>query len=222
MSNQEILKEIVSQLYQTPAAAIGADFPLRHPRFQGSAGRGLLVAAIRRRLGVYVGGAVTAGTYGDLAAAVCGGNGQSERAMTSAAPVSLTAASAGPAAAVATSDLSVGIDMELVENLPDVTDFWTADFYQTHFTGAEIAYCIRQEHPRMHFAARWCAKEALRKCDPAFLGTDPATVQVALDARGRPSFEWKRDPPEPLPHAVSLTHTPLFAAAIVAVQKTSA
>ena len=221
MSNQEILKEIVSQLYQTPASAIGPDFPLRHQRLQGSAGRGLLVAAIRRRLGVYVGGAVTAGTYGELATAVCGGNGHTEPLTAPSRSVPPAISSSEPAAALPVGGLSVGIDMELVENLPDVADFWMADFYKTHFTGAEIAYCIRQEQPRMHFAARWCAKEALRKCDAALLGFDPATIQVALDASGRPSFEWNRDPTEPLPHALSLTHTPLFAAAVVAVQKTS-
>jgi phosphopantetheine--protein transferase-like protein len=113
--------------------------------------------------------------------------------------------------------LSVGVDIELIDNMPEAADFWAADFYRSHFTAEEIAYCVRQPHPRMHFAARWCAKEALMKCDPAFREVDPTTLQVTVAASGQPVFEsLQSDGPRRLPHALSMTHTPQMAAAVVA------
>ena len=224
MSDHESLKQIVSQLYDTPAASIGADFSLRHPRFQGSAGRGLLVAAIRRRLGVYPSTAFAATTYGELEAAILGGrpNGASATPQNTAlrpeppvAAQNVLAHDVGGEAA-----MSIGIDVEMVDSLPEVADFWTSDFYRTHFTGPEIAYCMQQEQPRMHFAARWCAKEALAKCDERFMSVDPSTVQVSVAEAGRPVFERVHEQRvERLPHALSLTHTSLLAAAVVALPK---
>lgn len=221
MAERDQLKSIVSELYRTPAEAIGVDFPLQHPRLQGSAGRGVLVAAIRRRLGVYVAATFSARTYGELEFAVCGSNG---------APVDPSGLSAlrripepasvprGRVELASLAPVSIGVDIEMLDNLPEASDFWTSDFYRTHFTGPEIAYCSRQEHPRMHFAARWCAKEALAKCDARFRGIDPVTVQVTLEPDGQPVLEWLRaGGAERLPHALSLTHTPLLAAAVVAV-----
>ena len=64
-------------------------------------------------------------------------------------------------------DLACGIDIERVDAMPVTDDYWEHEFYKESFSKDEIAYCLLQENPRMHFAARWCAKEALVKCDPA-------------------------------------------------------
>jgi phosphopantetheine--protein transferase-like protein len=225
MSDRDALKEIVSRLYRTPAGDIGDDFSLRHPQLKGSAGRGLLAAAIKRRLGSYVPQAVSAATYGELEAAMFGGNGHYAATITgvsardrAAAVADVKGAEPVRAPLAAASNLSVGVDIEMIDSLPEADDFWRSDFYLTHFTQTEIAYCVRQVNPRMHFAARWCAKEALAKCDPAFIHVDPATVQVSIGADGRPVFDRIGEQRvERLPHAVSLTHTPLLAAAVVAV-----
>jgi len=226
MSNHEQLKAVISELYRAPLDQIGPDFSLRHPRFQSSAGRGVLAAAIRRRLGVYAPAAFAATTYGELEAAVCNGGSVTESAHPAPVrpAVAASAPSSGPAVApgivpppTAPSPVSVGVDIEMIDSLPEAQDFWASDYYRSHFSAEEIAYCIRQEHPRMHFAARWCAKEALMKCDPRFAAVDPATLQVVIDASGRPALEWLQgEQRQRLPHAVSLTHTPLLAAAVVA------
>jgi phosphopantetheine--protein transferase-like protein len=217
MTGREQLKEIVSKLYRTPAETIGPDFQLARDRFRGSAGRGLLAAAIRRSLGVYVAQSFSAGTYGELEAAVFGHEGNGSH-VAEKEPPGFSAAHAPRADEALDGAVSVGVDIEMIESLPDAADFWTSDFYRTHFTGAEIAYCIRQQNPRMHFAARWCAKEALAKCDARFVHIDPTTIQIVLMTDGRPSFERVHaGSVERLPHAVSLTHTPVMAAAVVAV-----
>jgi phosphopantetheine--protein transferase-like protein len=216
MSVQTQLRSLVAELFHAAPDTIGPDFPLRHPRLQGSAGRGVLAATIKRRLGTYVAASFSAQTYGELELAVCGVTTPSPEPS---GPAPQQGVGAAPPASVASpaANLSVGVDIEMVENLPEVGDFWTADFYRTHFTSAEIAYCLRHEQPRIHFAARWCAKEALAKCDSQFMGVDPTTLQVALAADGRPVFERIRgEETERLPYAVSLTHTAVLAAAIVA------
>jgi phosphopantetheine--protein transferase-like protein len=224
MSGREQLKDLVSKLYRTPAEAIGPGFLLARDRFRGSAGRGLLAAAIRRNLGMYVAQSFSARTYGELETAVFGANGHAAGSSSNghhemSAPVDEATAIAS-ATDASDGAVSVGVDIEMIESLPDEHDFWTSDFYRSHFTGAEIAYCIRQQNPRMHFAARWCAKEALAKCDARFVKVDPATIQIALLSDGRPSLEWIRAGSiERLPHAVSLTHTPLMAAAVVALSR---
>ena len=67
------------------------------------------------------------------------------------------------------SGLTCGIDIEMVDNLPVVPDYWEDKLFTTTFTTSEIAYCLLQANPPMHFAARWCAKEALKKCDISVL-----------------------------------------------------
>jgi phosphopantetheine--protein transferase-like protein len=223
--DRDALKEVVSRLYRVAADDIGPEFSLEHPRFKGSAGRGLLAAAIKRHLGVYVRQAVTAATFAELQDAMFGsendgaasahdsarsGNGNVHEAARS------PTGSEALRRSVPVPDLAVGVDIEMIENLPEVSDFWTSDFYRTHFTSTEIAYCSRQAEPRMHFAARWCAKEALAKCDPGFLHIDPSTVQITLDGDGRPMLDRIReDCTERLPYAVSVTHTAVLAAAVV-------
>jgi phosphopantetheine--protein transferase-like protein len=112
--------------------------------------------------------------------------------------------------------LACGIDIEMVDNIPVVQDYWEEPFYTTTFTASEIAYCLLQNNPPMHFAARWCAKEALKKCDPAYSHVSMHQLEVALTPTGAPFLQaathgtWKR-----LPVALSLSHTPHMAAAVV-------
>lgn len=223
MSDPEALRELVSQLFKADVGTIGPDFPLRHPRLQGSAGRGLLAAAIRRRFGVHVPQAFSAATYGELEVAMYGaGTGALDVAAPPVSRGSNGAAGRPLNVSGGHAGLAVGVDIEMVENLPEAADFWTNDFYRAHFTSDEIAYCARQEQPRMHFAARWSAKEALAKCDVRFLTADPTTLQVSFED-GRPVFDWIRSGrAERLPHALSLTHTSLLAAAVVAVSAATA
>ena len=112
--------------------------------------------------------------------------------------------------------LSCGIDLELVESLPEAPDYRTHEFYVLNFTEAERAYCSAQNNPRMHLAARWAAKEALRKCDPLLSAEPFDSIEVVREETGRTFFQRQSaGGPARLPHAVSLTHTTQMAAAVV-------
>lgn len=227
MAGPEALRQVVAEVFGADPGAIDAAFPLRHPQMQGSAGRAILAAAIRRKLGVYNARAITATHYGELEAAIFGtpapAAGATAGATARAAALVTPPEPAEPepsatdGAGPALPGVRVGVDVEMVESMPDAPDFWTAPFYQAHFTPAEIAYCVRQEQPRMHFAARWCAKEALAKCEPRFAGVDPTTVQVRTLAGGQPVLEVvEGGGARRIDVAVSLSHTPLMAIAVVA------
>jgi hypothetical protein len=70
--------------------------------------------------------------------------------------------------------------------------------------------------PRTHFAGFWCAKEALRKCDPSLAAVPMILTAIAHDADGRPYFSLESDAGrERLPHAVSISHTTEVATAVV-------
>ncbi len=112
--------------------------------------------------------------------------------------------------------LACGIDIETIDNLPRAPDAWRSDFYQENFARAEIAYCLLQESPPVHFAGRWCAKEALKKCDNALLNERMRDLELARGPSGEVFFLRHRDgATERLPYAVSISHTATTAAAVV-------
>lgn len=190
------LRAAVATLLDAAPDAITDATPLEQGRLRGSIGRAALDAVVRRETGVGHAAAYTASTFGELLAALGRPAG--------AVPAVVAPGPSGPAC---------GIDLELVEHLPMAADYWAEPFYAANFTPAEIAYCVMQPDPRPHFAARWCAKEALKKCDNRFLNT--AMNQLELSSDGPPVL---RHDSRPLPYAVSVSHTPLAAvAAVVAV-----
>jgi len=108
------------------------------------------------------------------------------------------------------------LDIENIADLPEAPDYREHEFYQTMFTSEEIAYCIAQENPRMHFAARWCAKEALVKCDPAFRAEKLSSIEVVRQDTGAVFLRHHASgTARKLAHGVSLTHTNSIAAACV-------
>lgn len=57
----------------------------------------------------------------------------------------------------------IGIDIELINNLPNCNDYWTDEFYSSNFTNNEISYCLLKENPKESFAGKYAAKEAVKK-----------------------------------------------------------
>ena len=100
--------------------------------------------------------------------------------------------------------------------MPEADDFWEHDFYRTQFSVSEIAYCLLQSDPKVHFAVRWCAKEALKKCDRRFLSAEFASIQVS---HGPDQIPFLQDIsgslPQPLPYTLALSHTDDLAMAVV-------
>jgi phosphopantetheine--protein transferase-like protein len=208
----ESLRNLVAELLAVPADQVGSDRVLTGARLQGSLGRSILDAAMRRRLGIQSPACYTAKTYGELESAING--------SASSPIVNGTFKAPPPAITLSTDSIAgqtaCGIDIELVESLPPTTDFWTHEFYTTHFTPGEIAYCLTQQSPPMHFAARWCAKEALKKCEPGLLNESPQNIEVVSQSDGRPTLRHLNAGAfTPLPHALSLSHTTHAAVAMV-------
>jgi phosphopantetheinyl transferase (holo-ACP synthase) len=200
------LRRAVAEFFAVEEGDVTPAFPLAGPRGASSITRAALDAAIRRRVGVKSRTVYTAKTFGELEAEIAPG----------AIPVPTPLPSSIPDAPAASTPLGCGVDMELVENLPRADDCWTDGFYLATFAPAEIAYCLVQPEPALHFVARWCAKEALRKCDPAFSTVELKDLEVAHEPAGAPYLVHHiGGSPRRLPHALSLSHTALAAVAVV-------
>lgn len=116
--------------------------------------------------------------------------------------------------------LRLGHDIEMIASMPATADYAGDAFYRRCFTPAEIEYCVAQSEPRMHFAARFAAKEALQKCDAALQRVAMSDIEIVL-AAGRPRLELHDT--EARRHlgsariAVSLSHTDSLASAVVVI-----
>ena len=196
---------------------VGFAFPLQGKSNHGSVTRAALDSAIRRRVGLKSKAVYTARTFGELETNLFPDTaGDSQRPISSptAEGVELTPLPPHPPEGAA--PVACGIDIELVESFPAAADYWEDEFYTTHFTPREIAYCIQQVLPPLHFAARWCAKEALKKCDSRLLSEEMRNLELISERVSRPYLSHYVDGhPRRLPHAVSLSHTVNAAVAVV-------
>ena len=218
MQTQELLRATVAEFLQIEADQVRAELPLAGRRLQGSIGRAALDAALRRCLGASYPAVYSAATYGELEATILSAGDATNPVLAfRPGPVPpLADANSDSPDSIGALGLSCGVDLEMVESLPAAADYWTDEFYRTTFSPAEIAYCVLQQDPRLHFAARWCAKEALRKCDGAFLHVPLGAVELIHDGTGRPHLRRVADAPgQLLPVAVSISHTPVAAVATV-------
>jgi holo-[acyl-carrier protein] synthase len=113
---------------------------------------------------------------------------------------------------------AIGHDIEEIASLPETTDYRAEPFYRSHFTAREIEYCMRSTNPRQHFAARFCAKEALRKCGPMFAALDPRSIEVVNTESGQPTLQISQLHDSFYPRVfLSLSHSEQLASAFVIV-----
>ena len=216
MDAASLLRKAVAEYYEVDEGQISPSFPLSGRRGQGSIARAALDSVIRNRVGVKSRAVYTARTFGELEDEIAPGAASSATAVPAPGPDESRVAAPGPVADRAGGGVSCGVDIELVENLPAAADHWEDPFYRTMFAPSEIAYCLMQEAPALHFAARWCAKEALKKCDREFLVSEMKDLEVVPDELGAPHFRHHAGgTSRRLPHAVSLSHTPHAAVAMV-------
>jgi phosphopantetheine--protein transferase-like protein len=211
------LRQAVAEFFEVGESEVGPAFSLQGRRGQGSIARAALDSLIRRRVGLMSRSVYSARTYGELEAELAPG--------AAIVPVSAPLATSlpdprpngqGTTPAAVARPVCCGIDIELIDHLPRVDDCWEDPFYRDHFAPGEIAYCLLQETPSLHFTARWCAKEALKKCDGAFLATVPKDIEVVVDGAGAPHLvHHTGGGTRRLPHAVSLSHTTHAAVAVV-------
>lgn len=216
MEQQDLLRHTVATFLGVEPQHIQPALSLAGTRLHGSLVRARLYTALQQSLGIQCPAVFTVRTYGELHTAVFG---TSAGVPETAPPPSgqSTAEDAGRSEQMLLAEgFACGMDIELVENLPRVQDYWEDPFYTATFTASETAYCLLQASPPLHFAARWCAKEALKKCDPAYSRMAMNQLEVVLTATGAPVLQsamhgtWER-----LPVTVSLSHTTSMAAAVV-------
>ncbi len=213
MGKREKLRQVVAQLAGLKPEVIGPDFSLRSRGLQSSVRRAALAAAIRRQLGSDCPQAYTAATFAELEAAV---RGEDARPIPAAAKPVESPSLSLPSRFDGPDGLACGMDIEMVAALPVTDNYWEHEFYKEAFSKDEIAYCLLQENPRMHFAARWCAKEALVKCDPAFKGQPFSAMEVVHNDSGEVSLAHDANGTrQRLSVAISISHTDAMAAAIV-------
>lgn len=164
-----------------------------------------------KRLGLSLPTASSPATFGELEAALFG-------KPTNASPAPSTGGIDTTMVRVqaVVAGVQVGIDVQDVRSLPVAGDYWEHEFYAGMFFKSEIAYAVVQSEPRTHLAGFWCAKEALRKCDPSFIKVDFKSTVVAHEHGGKPYLLWQTPSGSVrLPHALSLSHTGELATAVV-------
>ena len=208
MLTRDEFRKIYGEMFNLPAREVTETARLGRG---GSFDRAKLAAVIERHLGKKVPAVYTAQTLRELEAVLFGADGATAAAAVGA-DLQRTANRASPV-----EGFRCGIDIEPVASMPSAIDYLSDPFYTATFTAAEIVYCAAQERPAMHFAARWCAKEALRKCDPGFAMADHTAIELVSDEDGSLFLRHRNgaDDGMRLPHAVSVTHTPDMAAATV-------
>ncbi len=217
----EILAAIVSDLAGVAVAEVGPNFSLRHTKLASSLGRAKLDAKLRRRLAVRLDNLGALRTLAELETAVLAAQGQpapvaspSDGGEASSAQTVVPSAAPVPRATLVQPP-GCGVDLERVSDLPECRDYWEEPFYQQHFTRTEIGYCLAQPNPRMHLAARWCLKEAVRKCGGEFALIEFRHLEVAHEQSGAPVVRvWRAGVAEDASLAVSLSHTEEWAMAV--------
>ncbi len=106
---------------------------------------------------------------------------------------------------------SVGIDLEEIGNLPDVSEFSNHIFYIENFSASEISLAEATGDPRRRFAGLFSLKEAICKADNRFMHTPFKELEISYSDAGEPICKG---------FSLSSSYTELFAIGI-AIRDTS-
>lgn len=213
MNQSDELRKMVATMMMMPPDQMGPDTSLAD--LETSLGGAKLQLGLKR-LGLSLTTARLPATFGELERALSGESSTQVPPSPDAHEIDAMVTRAH----ATQNQIQVGVDVQDVRALPMAADYWEHEFYTGMFANSEIAYAVVQTEPRIHLAGFWCAKEALRKCDPSFLKIDFASIAVAHEETGRPYLLWQTPAgPLRLPHALSLSHTGELATATVIVAK---
>jgi phosphopantetheine--protein transferase-like protein len=86
-------------------------------------------------------------------------------------------------------EISIGIDIEDIANLPNTDNFSTEQFYIDNFSANEIGYCAAKINPLESFAALFSLKESIIKADNSLIKTQFNQIKIEHTKQGRPKFE---------------------------------
>lgn len=84
----------------------------------------------------------------------------------------------------------IGTDIIEIDRIRKSIDSYGDHFLNKLFTEKEIAYCNSKKDPAIHFAARFCAKEAVVKALGTGFGKYIAwkDIEIEKDPLGKPSI----------------------------------
>ena len=122
-------------------------------------------------------------------------------------------------------NFNVGIDCEDMERWRRMLPKLTEKVQQKLFTEEEHRYCRSYKDPAPHYAARWCAKEAVLKALSPFYKISLRQIEILVDQNGRPFCKF--NDPEisklELEVRISISHSKetAVAVAMIAIKRVS-
>jgi holo-[acyl-carrier protein] synthase len=123
-----------------------------------------------------------------------------------------------------TNCMNIGCDIEEVKTFRKKWKKGEMDFFQRVFSKEEIDYCKKFKDPSAHFAARFCAKEAVVKAANPFCKLLVTDIEVIKKNDAPVIKDWKKRKQTKKFFSsyeifVSLSHTSDMAMACVLIQK---
>lgn len=89
--------------------------------------------------------------------------------------------------------MKIGCDIESVRTFRDHWKKKKISFFERIFSASELEYCKKFKDPAPHFAARFCAKEAVVKAASGFCKLLVTDIQVVKEKNGNPIIKvWKK------------------------------
>ncbi len=107
----------------------------------------------------------------------------------------------------------LGIDIEEIARIRDLTERFGQRFLERVYSSIEIAYCYRHDNPFPHLTARFAAKEAFLKASSPVAAPPFPQVEVRNDESGAPRL-FLRGEAAPY-YLISLSHTRETAVAVI-------
>ncbi len=100
--------------------------------------------------------------------------------------------------------MAIGVDIEDIERFKDKSE----EFIKRVFTPLEIEYCMKYTKPESHFAARFCAKEAVIKALTALniQGVALSEIEIFHNEKKVPQIRILNPIAQGLEFEVSLSH----------------
>lgn len=110
----------------------------------------------------------------------------------------------------------IGVDLASIDRIEGVLRKHGDRFLKRVFTPAEAAYCMAMPRPGAHLAARFAAKEAVKKAAGPRLGWKE--IEVINERTGKPRIRLK-NPADNETVLLSLSHSDEHAVAFVTVEE---
>ncbi len=111
--------------------------------------------------------------------------------------------------------LGIGCDIEKTDRFIDKSKVFLDKIY----TPQEQTYCLSKPNPHLHFAGRYCAKEAVVKAlySADITGVHYKDIEVFHNDKGVPQIRFHSNLPQNVACKVSISHSPDHAMAFAVI-----